>query len=151
MLILDVAFITFVITRLLQIPKLLDTPAQMVRYLIQLQEVAVLQIQLNVPTEKINANLLIQFLRPFLRLLQRLYLLLIFAQTVTQIFFSSFIYFYFILGNGYYVRKGTNCQEYYYCAFVNTDFERIYNYSCKDNYKFNPDIRRCDLVECFSD
>ncbi|RMZ93736.1 hypothetical protein BpHYR1_036669 [Brachionus plicatilis] len=54
-------------------------------------------------------------------------------------------------GNGYYVRKGTNCREYYYCAFVNTDFERIYNYSCKDNYKFNPDIRRCDMVECFSD
>ncbi|CAF0748267.1 unnamed protein product, partial [Brachionus calyciflorus] len=44
-------------------------------------------------------------------------------------------------GNGYYVRKGTNCQSYYYCAFVKTKFERVYNYTCSNNYKFNPAIR----------
>lgn len=55
-----------------------------------------------------------------------------------------------VLGNGYYVKNGTECKEYYFCAFVGTKFERIYNYKCDSDLKFNILTRKCEYTTCSS-
>jgi hypothetical protein len=50
-------------------------------------------------------------------------------------------------GNGFYGDLETNCKKYYYCAFTDTSFSKIYYYTCPDDYRFSMKARKCIKIE----